>query len=338
MEVDDGRATRLGEPGGGARWDGLAEQLQALRRAAGEPSFAEIARRVAEQRLAAGADEHAARVARTTVYDAFRTGRARVNVPLVREIVHALDGDAALVDGWLRAPAPVAAPVAAPVPAPVPAPAPADPAAQATEPAERVRPAGVLLLMTACVLVNLLGRSFVDLLALPVYLDMVGTAVAAIALGPWRGAAVGLASNLAGTLSSGEESIPFALVNIAGALVWGYGARRLGLGRTLPRFLGLNAAAALVCTLVAVPILVLLYDGSTGHGEDAVSATFLAATDRLVVAVGAGNVLVSLGDKVISGFVALVAISALPPAVRAGVDLPLGPTGAPGGPPARRAA
>ncbi len=101
-------------------------------------------------------------------------------------------------------------------------------------------PRRALLLLVVCVVVNLLGRSLVELLHLPVHLDMVGTAIAALALGPWRGAAVGLATNLLGVAESGPVSVPFALVNVAGALVWGYGARRWGLGRSLPRFLGLN--------------------------------------------------------------------------------------------------
>src|SRR5690606_28147164 len=81
------------------------------------------------------------------------------------------------------------------------------------------RPAPALML--GCVAVNLLGREFVDLLNLPVYLDMVGTALAAIVLGPWRGAAVGATTNLAGLFISGIASAPFAVVNVVGALVWG---------------------------------------------------------------------------------------------------------------------
>ncbi len=170
--------------------------------------------------------------------------------------------------------------------------------------------------MAACVVVNFVGRALVDFLELPVHLDMVGTAIAAIALGPWYGAVVGVATNVGASTVSGADSIPFALVNVTGALLWGYGVRRLGLGRTLPRFLGLNVLVALACTLVAVPLLVLLYGGSTGHSQDQVTSTFLQMTDTLVVAVGLSNTLISLGDKIISGFVALVACSMLPPVLR----------------------
>lgn len=324
MHVDDTRREPprppAAHPGAGSRWDRFAEELQALRRAAGEPSFAEIARRVAEQRVADGLDEHAARVARTTVYDAFRTGRARVNVPLVREIVRALDGDPALVDAWLRDPRP--APTS--VPDLDPAPAPAEPPRAEAEPvAERPRRRQVLLLLIACVAVNLVGREVVVLLALPAHLDMVGTALAAFALGPWHGAGVGLTTNIAGSMSSGAISLPFAVVNILGALLWGWGVRRWGMGRTLPRFLGLNVLVAVACSLVAVPILLLVLDGSVSHGQESIRQTVEAYGAELVVAVGASNLLVSLGDKLISGFVALVALSGLPASLRRDAALPL---------------
>ncbi|GEP37581.1 hypothetical protein NPS01_12440 [Nocardioides psychrotolerans] len=293
------------------RWDPLALELQALRTSAGDPSFAEIARRVSEQRLARDVSPHAARVARTTVYDAFRTGRARVNLELVRDISTALGASDADVDAWVTRCRDVQQPE------PHQATAPAPPPVPPTSVRESV------LLMAACLGINLLGRLFVDFLDLPIHLDMVGTAIAAIALGPWRGAAVGASTNVVGALLSGAASLPFALVNVAGALAWGYGVRRFGLGRTLPRFLALNVMVAGISTLLAVPILVGLYGGSAGNGQDAITATFMALTDQLIVSVGFSNLLVSLADKLFSGFVALVVISTLPAGLRLGSQLVL---------------
>ena len=295
-----------------SRWDPLALELQALRARAGEPSFAEVARRISEHRLAQGASEHAARVARTTVYDAFRTGRARVNLELVREIAVVLDGCERDVETWVRR---CREPLAGE------ATAPPDPPAAAALPPTSTRQ--YLVLMAACLGINLLGRMFVDFLDLEVHLDMVGTAIAAMALGPWRGAAVGAGTNLVGALASGPDSIPFALVNVAGALLWGYGARRLEMGRTLPRFFALNVAVGVLCSLVAVPILVLLYGGTTADGPEPITTTLLALTDQFVLAVGLSNLLVSLADKLVSGFVALVFISALPLSLRIGSCLVL---------------
>ncbi|MBZ5735946.1 ECF transporter S component [Nocardioides sp. TRM66260-LWL] len=333
----------------GGRWDGLAARLQLLRVADGEPSYAEIARRVTLLRAARGLSSDAARVARSTVFDCFRPGRARVSLPLVRDIALVLGVDPADVDGWIAeaqgaqqvhdaTPEAGQEPEAVPEASSEPLPAETAGSAAATVATVATGPTtgSVLLLMLACVAVNLLGRVVVDVLQLPLYLDMIGTALAALALGPWRGAAVGLATNLVGVVPSGWDSVPFALVNVAGALVWGYGVRR-GLGRTLPRFLALNVAVALACTLVAVPILVLVFGGSVGHGEDAIVDTLRDLGSALVVAIGFSNLIASLADKTISGFLALVGISALPGRMRREPLLPflapLPPASADGRPP-----
>ncbi len=330
--------TTSGTPSGsapGPKWDLLARELTALRHTAGDISYAEIARLVTERRLAHDQPPHVARVARTTVYDAFRPGRSRVNLALVREIASVLGADDARVDEWVarcrRSADPVeypagadAASIATPEPVlvpagagpPVPEPADATPSVAPTA----VQLTGFLLL---CVGLNLVLRLIVEVLHLPIYLDMVGTAIAAIAIGPWRGALVGATTNVLGIAMTGVSYLPFALVNIAGALVWGYGVRRFHLGSTLPRFFALNLLAAVVCSAVAVPILVLAFGGSTGHAQDTISATLVALTHDLAVAVGASNMLISLADKTIAGFVALVAISCLPTTWRRGLRLTL---------------
>lgn len=284
-------------------WDDVAEQLRELRRRAGDPSYNDIAQGVMQARLAAGATPEAARVARSTVYDTFRTGRARVSLPLVREIAAVLGAADDAVDAWLAPPAP----------APEPA---AEPAAEhSTDPGRSPR-RQVLLLLAVCVAVNLVGRFVVDELHLPVYLDMVGTAIVAMALGPWHGVVVGVTTNVLGVAASGPDSLPFALVNVTGALVWGYGVRRAVFSTSLPRFLGLHAVAALACSLVAVPILMLGFGGTTGHGQDDITTTLEQLTHGLALAVGSANMLTSLADKVVSGLLALVAVSALPTPLR----------------------
>lgn len=285
------------------RWDHLTHELNALRLSVGEPSFAEISRRITRQRMGETASEHAARVARSTVYDAFRTGRTRVDLPLVREIVHALGGDEAVVNKWVEACNGN----------------PSDGTSNPLTPPPAVKQVAVL--MVSCVVLNLLGRQFVDFFQFPIYLDMIGTAIAAIALGPWRGAAVGVTTNIIGTIGSGWISLPFALVNIVGALIWGYGVRRWRMGRTLPRFFALNVITAFACSLVAVPIIVIFLGDDLNLGHNVITQLVEESVNTFAVAVGFSNLLTSLGDKLISGFVALVVISSLPLNIRATIPL-----------------
>lgn len=311
-------------------FDRIAEDLQVRRTDAGSPSYAEIALRIARIREQRGGPDATARPARTTVYDAFRTGRRRLDTALVLDIVRALGADEEEVAGWAdrcrtarlaeafppRAEDPASAP-SSPPPPPPPPPAPTPPA-PGTPPPPVTAKAGLLVAL-GCVVVNMVGRVLVVVIPeIPLYLDMVGTAVAAVILGPWWGAGVGLSTNLLGTIVSGPESFPFAIVNVAGALVWGYGVRRWRMGRTLPRFFALNCLVAIVCTSLAVPIIVAL-GGETGNGADDVIDAIQETVESLWLAVASANILTSLADKTISGFVALLAVDVLPRRVTAPV-------------------
>ncbi|TIC80736.1 ECF transporter S component [Nocardioides sp. GY 10127] len=298
------------------RWDPLVLGLQDLRRRSGEPSFNEIARRIGRARVEAGADAYAAHVGKSTVHDAFRLGRTRLNLDLVREVVTVLGHDPALVEDWLnpQPPAPTDTVAGRDEPAPGPDTDPGTHAQETTGPVSGIDPRDAVVLMLACLLLNLLGRTFVDFFRFPVYLDMVGTAIAAIALGPWRGAAVGLGTNLIGFLISGWASVPLAVVNVAGALLWGYGTHRFGLGRSLPRYFGLNVATAVMCTALAVPILLALDGQQLRDGHDMVTALVDDRVNPFVLATTFSNLLTSLADKLISGFVALVVVLSLPAA------------------------
>lgn len=305
MTVDKGTSQQ-------GRWDSLISELHQLREAAGTPSYETLTRKLIEQRLGDGQDEHAARIAKSSVHDAFRFGRSRINEALVVELVRVMGGDPSVVPAWVKVcdapPASVWTPPVAPTPV-------------ASEPVQPPSRKSKLVLVLACVALNLLGREFVDFFHLPFYLDMIGTAIAAIALGPWRGAAVGLSTNIIGIIGSGWISLPFALVNIVGALIWGYGVRRWGMGRTLPRFFALNILTALACSLVAVPVILAFLGPDLRVGHDVITELMSDSFDTFLVAVGFSNLLTSMGDKLVSGFAALVAVSALPMALRRGVGL-----------------
>lgn len=278
-----------------APWDQLVIALQDFRRSVGDPSYAVIAQRIGQLRIDQGANAFEARVARSSVHSAFQTGRQRINLSFIREIASAIDANDALVAQWVAA-----------------CQKPALPEQMTEKPTNTL----VLFVVFGCVALNLMGREFVDFFGLPLYLDMVGTAIAALALGPWRGAAVGATTNIIGAIGSGWISVPFALVNIIGALVWGYGTRRFGMGRTLVRFFVLNIIAALACSIVAVPVLLGFQEADFRNGHDVVTQLVSESFDSFIVATSFSNLLTSSADKLLSGFAALVAISAMPAALR----------------------
>jgi energy-coupling factor transport system substrate-specific component len=179
----------------------------------------------------------------------------------------------------------------------------------------------VVTLIPVAAALNIVGGYINGLLHLPIFLDMMGTAVVAIVLGPWWGALVGVITNTGSAFLTGPIGLPFALCNVVGALVWGYGVRSFGMGRTIPRFFVLNLLVALAVSLTAVPIYVFIFGGATGHFSDLMTAAFLAMGQNLFVSVFSSNILVSLADKIISGFVALAIIEALPENLTASLPL-----------------
>lgn len=290
--------------------DAIAMGLQALRIEAGDVSYAELAKRIAARRIELGRTPGAARIARSTVFDVFQPGRQRVNPDLVKEIAAALGSDEVDAESWrqrclaaqraklLAAPAPVAKPAAPAAPPPV-----ADDAG-----ARALRLTFIATMVMGCIGINLFGGAFVARLQLPIFLDMVGTATAAFVLGPWWGALVGLSTNTLGVFTTELNGLPFALVNMAGAIVWGWGIRRFA--HTIPRFIGLNLLTAFVCTTVATPVYVLVFGGLPGHGSEMFMA-LRQAGDGIWSVIFLVNLLVSILDKLISGALALVLARAL---------------------------
>lgn len=349
--------------------DDVARGLRELRSAVGAPSFAQIAQRITDRRIAGGTPESAARVARTTVYDAFRMGRTRLDSALVGEIAAALEEDEHLGALWARrarrarprreggppteesaetttpestaaaltAAEPAAPPAPGPsAPGPGPEPAPGseaepdqrpvagagtDPAPASVTPSPRRSPEPtvpyaprrwVLPIMLVCLAVNLLGYALVGRLPLPLYLDMVGTAMAALMLGPWRAVVVAVLTHSLGMVVGPDTSLALMPVNIVGALAWGFGAHRWGMTRTPARFLVLSLGTAVVCTVVAVPLLEIFFDARTGHTTDGLIDEFQAQGLAPVSAELIGNLSTSVADKLVSGVIALAAASLLP--------------------------
>ena len=179
----------------------------------------------------------------------------------------------------------------------------------------------VVAVIPVAAALNIVGGYINTILNLPIFLDMIGTMVTAVILGPWWGALVGAITNIVNSFISGPISLPFALCNVVGALVWGY-ANQWGWMKKQWSFFLTNVAVAFFVSLTAVPIYVFIFGGATGHFADVMTAAFLAMGQNLIVSVFSSNILVSLADKIISGYVGLAIIEALPENLTSRAQLP----------------
>src|SRR3954466_14261198 len=128
----------------------------------------------------------------------------------------------------------------------------------------------VVTLIPLAVAVNFVGNLAIAPLGLPIYLDTIGTFLAAVLLGPWWGALAGVLTNVLGAFPNGVTNVLFAPVNVVAALAWGYGGRRPGRGTPPVPFFALAIVVGLATAAAATPI-VLLLGGSTGHPSDVVT-------------------------------------------------------------------
>jgi len=184
----------------------------------------------------------------------------------------------------------------------------------------RIPPTYIAVLVPVAAAINVVGGYIVNVLHLPVFLDMIGTCVVSWVLGPWWGVLTGVVTNFAIALLINPVYLPFAACNAIGALVWGYGAR-IGLAKDFPRLLFLGIVSAFVITSMAVPIYVFVFGGATGHFADIMTAVYLQMGAQLWVAVFSSNILSSLADKILAVFLAVLIIEALPPMLRYKVEV-----------------
>ena len=293
----------------------LIDELQALRASAGDVSYGEIAARIVRRRTHNGVPAGRTQIARSTVYDAFRADRRRLNPSLIGEIVMALGCSEAEAAQW-RERCIVARPAArnpveegvAPIPAAEQLPAPELTRTTIWSRLPPPRPDWFVsaALIAASVGLNLFGTVLVLKYNLPVFLDMIGTAVVAFCVGPLAAVVVAIATSALASLATYPAGFVWVLVSITGALVWGFGIHRWNMARGPGRFFALTLLSAVACTIVAVPVGITVFDGRTEHilSSEWFADLQSAGTDMWFSGF-VSNVGASLPDKLISSYLAL---------------------------------
>ena len=168
-----------------------------------------------------------------------------------------------------------------------------------------------LVLIVISIAINIVGSQLSAMVKLPIFLDSIGTILSALLAGPWIGLLTGLLSNLLSGLVSGPIAVAFAPVAMVIGLSAGLLARA-GLFRSLPRVILSGVIITAVLTLVAVPIRIYLFGGTSGSGADFFIAYLHAVGEGLFLSVSFAVIGTNLVDKILSAIIAWLLIRRLP--------------------------
>ncbi|MCS3430564.1 ECF transporter S component [Klebsiella sp. BIGb0407] len=168
-----------------------------------------------------------------------------------------------------------------------------------------------LVLIVISIAINIIGDQLSSIVKLPIFLDSIGTIISALVAGPWIALLTGLLSNLLSGLISGPIAVAFAPVSMVIGLTAGFLARA-GFFRTLPRVILSGVIITLVLTVIAVPIRVYLFGGTSGSGADFFIAYLTAVGEDLFLSVSYTVIGANLVDKILSAIIAWLLIRRLP--------------------------
>lgn len=168
-----------------------------------------------------------------------------------------------------------------------------------------------LVLMAIGVALNMALGQAASFLSLPVFLDSLGTMIAAILCGPIVGGLTGLLTNLLWGVISSPTAAFFSPVALTIGVVAGLLARA-GMFRTIWQAAISGAVIAVALAFVAVPIRIYLFGGVSGSGADFLTAYLLQVGQSLFGSVVVTVITSNLLDKAVTAVLAWGIVRGLP--------------------------
>lgn len=167
-----------------------------------------------------------------------------------------------------------------------------------------------LVFSAIAIAVNIVLGTFVSFLSIPLlFLDTIGTIYVSAAHGMRYGILVGVCTNLVMGFTSGPTAIPFALVNVAVAIVVSLMAKKKF---TIPKAIIAGLILSVVCPLIGTPIRLVLFGGFTGSGTDLLILALKAAGQEIFAATFLSTIAGNFVDKIVSCVLVALLIKYLP--------------------------
>lgn len=172
-----------------------------------------------------------------------------------------------------------------------------------------------IALMGMLIAFNVAVGGLVHVLKLPIFLDAIGTILAAVLLGPWRAALVGIFSFLIAAAIINPVYVWFSGTQAMIAFAVYLGAKYLSVFRSLFRAIPAGLALGVVTGIISAPIIVLVFGGVAGSGRDLITAVLASSGEQIWKAVFLSGAASEPIDKVLQVVAAYFVLKSLPRSV-----------------------
>ena len=160
----------------------------------------------------------------------------------------------------------------------------------------------IAVFIAAAIMINFLGKTIASRFNLPIWLDSVGTLIAAYACDPFCGAVVGLAGNIIYAFQD-PVSLIYGLTSIAIGISAGIAARKK-LFETAFGTITASVIITIFSVVISTPLNLLINEGNTGNmWGDGVGAYLLENRVPTILAATIGEFFVDFLDKVITSLI-----------------------------------
>ena len=169
-----------------------------------------------------------------------------------------------------------------------------------------------LVLIPAAIGINYLGKLFAGILKLPLWLDSIGTCLAAVLAGPIVGAICGAANNIIYGLTMDPISTVYALTNIAIGIVVGILSYN-GFMKNIKVCIITALITGLAAVAVSTPLNMIFWGGTTGNvWGDALYAWAVASNLPVWIASAIDEIVVDVPDKIAVIIIVFLICKSLP--------------------------
>jgi len=169
-----------------------------------------------------------------------------------------------------------------------------------------------LTLMGMLIALNVAVGGIVHAIKLPIFLDAIGTIVAALVMGLAPGIVVGIASFLIAAAVLNPVYVWFIGTQAVIAVFVYLFASRFSAFKSIGRVIPTGIALGIIAGVVSAPVIVLVFGGVAGSGRDLITAGLISTGQQVYKAVILSGAASEPVDKLLQTLAAFYVLKSLP--------------------------